>query len=281
MARSGFRIIDAHHHVGRLSSFIVNPGGAGSGPTGPTTEEDIAFRLEVMDHNGMDRSVVIPGHDYLRPEGQADTCRINDGIAAYRDARPDRFAAAVGIVEPLHGDASLDELVRIKEQLGLVGVSFHARFQGAGMDSPLVRRLVERMGELRLVPFMHAINESEDEAPWKIAQVAAAVPDLPVLVLDGFSGFERSKQLAVAAEVAPNLLFDTSLAYSFGLVEALAARIGHERLVFGTDLYSPPVGYRHSYVLDQLLAGGLSDEAKRAILWDNLHRALGLDGGAA
>ena len=54
------------------------------------------------------------------------------------------------------------------------------------------------------------------------------------------------------------------------------ARFGHERVVFGTDMYSVPLAYRRSYPLEQLLVSALDDEAKTAILSTNLHRILGL-----
>jgi len=38
-------------------------------------------------------------------------------------------------------------------------------------------------------------------------------------------------------------VFDTSLAYSFDIVERFVANFGAERLVFGTDMYSPPLAY--------------------------------------
>jgi uncharacterized protein len=94
-------------------------------------------------------------------------------------------------------------------------------------------------------------------------------------VLDGFSGLERSaKESSLAAAAAPNLVFDTSLAYSFDIVERFVANFGAERLVFGTDMYSPPLAYRRSTVLDQLLDSGLDEEQKQAILSSNIARIL-------
>lgn len=281
MARDGFHIIDCHHHVGLVPSLMA--AAADSGPVRfmPDTawssdDTEIAARLAIMDDNGVDQSVVIPTHEYLRPDGQADNSALNDGIAAYRDRNPERFVAAVGIVEPLHGDRSLAELERIRRDLGLVGVSFHTRFQGVSTDSPLVARLIVKAAEVGLVPFVHSYADAADEAPWKIVELAEAVPETPIIVLDGFSGFERTKEITRAARDAPNLVFDTSLVYSFDFVEHFVARFGHERVVFGTDMYSVPLAYRRSYPLEQLLVSRLSTDAKAAILSGNLRRILGL-----
>ena len=237
-------------------------------------DSEMEARLAVMDANGVDQAIVIPTHDYLRPGGTADTRQVNDAIAAYRNRDPTHFPAAVGIVEPLHGRRAYDELAHVLE-LGLVGVSFHTRFQGVTTDSYLVRGLVERMAELELVPFIHAYAGSPDEAPWMVAELAKTVPEVTMVVLDGFSGLERSaKESSLAAAAAPNLVFDTSLAYSFDIVERFVANFGAGRLVFGTDMYSPPLAYRRSTVLDQLLDSGLDDEQKRTILSSNIARIL-------
>jgi predicted TIM-barrel fold metal-dependent hydrolase len=281
MAREGFRIIDCHHHVGSVPSLMAAT--ADSGPVRFTNNltwrddpNEVAARVAIMDANGVDASVVIPTHEYLRPDGHADTSAVNDAIAAYRDRLPDRFVAAVGIVEPLHGDASLPELARIRNDLGLVGVSFHTRFQGVSTDSPLVKRLIVEAAEVGLVPFVHSYADAADEAPWKIVELAEAVPDTTIVVLDGFSGFERTKEITRAAADAPNLVFDTSLVYSFDFVEHFIARFGHERVVFGTDMYSVPLAYRRSYPLEQLLVSSLTDDAKTAILSTNITRILNL-----
>jgi hypothetical protein len=274
---SSFDILDCHHHYGDLNDAL------GPLPTAsPLAAVDAAdyarlelqTRLRAMDEQGVHQAVILPGHAYLRPSGVADTRRVNDGVAAYRDRRPDRFPAAVGVVEPLYGEAGLAELERVRAELGLVGISFHVRFQGVSLDSPWVRRYVERMGELGLVPFVHAIADSPENALWKVALLASAVPETPIIVLDGFSNYEQTREIPHLAERHPNLLFDTSLAYAFAMIEPLIRRLGPERVVFGTDLYSlVPHG---GHVLGQILASELDEAAKAAVLGGNLRRALGL-----
>ena len=204
---------------------------------------------------------------------------MNDDIAAYRDARPDRFPAAIGVVEPQHGRASLAEIDRVAGELALAGISFHARFQGVSMDHPWILRYVERMGERGLVPVLHALTESVDEALWKVAAVARAFPDLPMLVLDAFGSFEGTKECDHVAESCPNLLFDTSLAYTFDLIEGFVRRHGAERVLFGTDLYSPPVGRRISHLLGQIRDASLPPRDEAAILGANARRLFGVAGG--
>ena len=274
MARDGFRVVDCHHHVGSLESL----GMAMTGEDGrdPATVE-VERRLAAMDANGVDAAVVIPGHGYLRPNGQADTSAANDAIAAYRDARPDRFPAAVGVVEPMHGvPECVAELRRMRDQLGIVGVSIHARFQGVATDSPLVIGAVREACELGMLPFLHAVDGVADEALWKVQKVARAVPDHPVLVLDALSGLEHARQSLIIGAETPNMVFDVSLAHHPMFVDDLLAVVGPERIVFGTDYYSmmpPPL---HAGVLDDIVASAHPASTKAAILAGNLERLLGI-----
>lgn len=273
-------IFDCHHHVGDVSGFLAGTADAGDVPSdadGDGIATEMTARLAIMDGAGVDQAAVIPGHGYERRAGIADTRRINDEIAAYRDRCSDRFPVAIGIVEPQHGDASFDELDRIATDLRLTGVSFHARFQGVSMDDPRISAYIGTMGELGLVPLLHAMTESSDEALWKVAGIARAHPELPMLVLDVFSSFEGTKEANDVAGVCPNLLFDTSLSYNFDFIEAFAKRFGAHRVVFGTDLYSPPLGRRISHLLGQIHESSLSDDDKASILGANARRLFGVE----
>ena len=272
MPPSAYEIFDCHHHVGDVSAFL------GIDTPGASIASEVDARLAIMDLAGVRQAVVIPSHAYERPDGIADTRRINDGIAAYRSAHPDRFPVAIGIVEPQCGARSVDELDRARRELALAGISFHARFQGVSMDDPWIVRYVERMADLALVPVLHAMTESADESLWKIGKLASSFPDLSMLVLDAFSTFEGTKEVSGLADRCPNLLFDTSLSYNFDFIEVFAQRVGAERVLFGTDLYSPPIGRRISHLVPQIVESSLSDADKAAILGGNARRLFGVIG---
>jgi predicted TIM-barrel fold metal-dependent hydrolase len=267
-------ILDVHHHVGDAFRAL---GGALEGAPDAGARIDVESRLEIMDRAGVAQALVIPGHGYERPNGAADTRALNDGIAAYRDARPERFPGAIGITEPTHGDVGLEEVERGAAELGLLGFSFHTRFQGVSLDSRWIARACERMGELGLVPVIHAMDETPEEALWKLAALARSLPEVEFLALDAFASYESTRQCSFIAEIAPNILFDTSLSYNFDFIEEFAQRFGAERVVFGTDLYSHPVGRRISHLLPQILESQLSDAQRRLILGDNARRLFGLE----
>jgi predicted TIM-barrel fold metal-dependent hydrolase len=272
-------VIDCHHHVGSIAA--VAAGDATADEDSPAFQDaELRVRLDTMGELGVDQAVLIPGHGYLRPNGNADTIAVNDRIAAYRDRNPDRFPAALGVVEPLHGKESIRELHRIKDELGLAGVSFHARFQGVATNSGLVLTLAREMAALGLVPFVHAADASRDEDWWKVQDFADAIPEVPVVALDAFTTSEKSWEALRVARQTPNLYFDTSVSSGLHFVLPVLNEVGPERIIFGTDQYSaitPPGPSSRRNIIDQLAATDrVGIEAKRAILGGNVRRLLNL-----
>ena len=265
-------VFDVHHHVGSLSSPAGVPGGHDQ--TG--VADEMQARIEIMDRGGVRQAAVIPGHGYLRPNGHADTRAVNDQIASYRDLNPGRFPVAIGIVEPRDGDVTFGEIDRCRDELGLVGLSFHPRFQGVSIDNGWISSYVGHMATCGLVPVIHALNETVEESVWKVGQLADEFPDVTMLVLDGYSTYEGTKQCSYLARRHENLIFDTSLSLHSEFVVQDIKRFGSHRFVFGTDLYSPPLGYRISHVLDELLESDLDDDSKAAVLGGTARRLFGV-----
>lgn len=265
-------VIDAHNHFGSLASWGVASDG------NDELAADIEARAQILGGRGVDQAIILASHDYVRPDGIADNRRVNDALAACRDARPDLFPAAVGIVEPLHGERGLEELDRCKHQLGFVGITYHARNQGVPIDSPWVRRHFERMGELGLVPFIHSVGESSAEQLWKIDVLAGDFPHLPMLVVDVFSTFEQCQLVMHVAPRRPNLTFDTALTHGVGFVRELIDRCGASRVVYGSDLYSTKTGAHLglTHILDEILSSSLPDTDKEAIVGGNIATLLKL-----
>jgi len=280
IADLGFDVFDVHHHVGRAFDALGGGLDEAAGDAAEIARVELAERLRIMDEGGIRQALVIPGHGYLRPNGLADTRRVNDEIAGYRDDTPDRFPVACGIVEPRDGPHALDEIERVGSDLGLVAISFHTRFQGVSMDSQWILRYLDHMGERGLVPIIHAMDDTPEESLWKLASIARSLPDLTILALDAFSSYEATRQCFFVADVATNIVFDTSLSYNFDFIEEFAVRFGPERVVFGTDLYSWPVGRRVSHLIPQIVECDLPRDAKAAILGDNARRLFGVRVGA-
>ena len=135
--------------------------------------------------------------------------RVNDGMAEYRAGDPEHFPVALGTVEPLHGERSLEEIDRCKHELGLDGLSWHPRLQGVFLDNPWMRPYLKRMSELGLVPILHCNAESKMEASWRLQKLAFEFPELTFLAFDSFWSYERSMETLHLAAHTPNVLWDT------------------------------------------------------------------------
>lgn len=96
-------IFDIHHHLGSLSGGSLQEGEG-------WMEKDYDTRLAMMNENHVDFAGILASTGYTQADGIRATMRVNDTVAEYRRRDPKRFPVAAGIVEPLHGTASLGEL---------------------------------------------------------------------------------------------------------------------------------------------------------------------------
>jgi predicted TIM-barrel fold metal-dependent hydrolase len=119
--------------------------------------------------------------------------------------------------------------------------------------------------------------------PLALATVAAAFPQVPVIVPHFGGGFFR--EALMAAEACPNILFDTSSSNSWirfvpglTLVEVFRSALtvaGPQRLIFGTDSSYFPRGWRKTIcgaqrtILDEI---GVEPEVARCIFSGNFDR---------
>ena len=120
-------ILDVHQHMGLIADFVH--GSVEDESEDPEVRE-FRTRTATMDRSGIHRAIIGPGYQYLMPNGVADTAKVNDRLAAFRDEHPERFPFAVGAIEARQGEAALDEVRRIRRDLGMVGVLWHNRLQG-------------------------------------------------------------------------------------------------------------------------------------------------------
>jgi 6-methylsalicylate decarboxylase len=121
--------VHCHHYPERYTELMTRL----SGPNQPrfrhpTTDDpaQIEARLRMMDEAGVRTQVLCPSSNYPYFEREADAVEAaqvcNDTFAELTHRYPDRFAAYVSLPLP-HVEASLRELERGIDQLGMVGVS--------------------------------------------------------------------------------------------------------------------------------------------------------------
>jgi predicted TIM-barrel fold metal-dependent hydrolase len=263
-------IFDCHQHFGPSPMGLEEPPEF-------SIDADWKIRGPLLAKLGFDAVLLSPSNGFNRPNGLADTRRINDTAAEYRERHPERIVAALGIVEPWYGLAALEEIDRIARELKLNGLVFHHRFQGCTIDHWAMRPFLKRMADHGLVPFIHMAGGSGMELPVGLENLAREFPSMQFVALDGFSSEENGRTIVEMAGRVPNVSFDPALVFHMGRIRELVSRYGAERLLFGSNLY-PSLG-SPGFCTELNYCKALPvDEAERAkILGGNLRRILRLD----
>ncbi|MDG2002386.1 MAG: amidohydrolase family protein [Novosphingobium sp.] len=266
-------IIDIHQHYGALIGVPGSSGDAGAG-----LERDRDSRLEGMEHFGVAKTALMPGHSYSAPRGLTDIRAINDGLHEYGKLEPERFAALFGTVDPRHGKASIGEVERVAD-LGFAGLSWHHRMQGLPMDHPVMFEIVARMDALGLIALVHCYANGDFEAPWRLRRLAERFPGTTFVALDAMTSPGNCEQLIAIAEANPNVFIDltSTLLGGRGVLMALE-RLGAGRLVYGSNSYSMTQPSSIA-ALDAVDEAGLGEADRQAILGGNAARILGMTEG--
>jgi uncharacterized protein len=265
-----FRVFDCHHHFGTLVfAGGKNSEAMASAHLEPTEREN---RLGWMREAGIDQGVIMPVNRYLQPHGVSDTRAVNDVVAAYRDSDLAHFPVAVGVTEPLHGEEGIEEIVRVDEELGMLGISYHTRWQGVPTNDPLVTRGLEVLSERKMLAFIHAYADSTMEAPFMIRQLAMRFPELPIVVMDALSGATQAAQLYSDTAELENVYYETSCAWNLRAIPRAVDVFGPSRVLFGSDTYSAHMITMHTP--DKILELGMSEATNAAIFSGNLERLL-------
>jgi predicted TIM-barrel fold metal-dependent hydrolase len=263
-------IFDIHHHLGSLTGGSLQEGEGWE-------DRDYSNRVRIMEANGVTQSAILSATGYIQADGIKDTIRSNNTVAAYRKRDPKRFPVACGLVEPLHGARSLDELERIKNELHLEGVVWHNRFQGVAIDHQLMRPLLKKVSELGLVPLIHTNAESNMEAVWRLERLALEFPEMTFVSMDALTTNVNSQLSLDIAKRTKNILFDTAHVRSPAYVKQFVEAVGSHRLIFGSLFYSHPASYEHCATLEEVKAAKISDEDKANILSLNAKRLFKLN----
>jgi predicted TIM-barrel fold metal-dependent hydrolase len=266
-----FRVLDLHHHLG------PDEGARATDPRSTTAV--FPERVAIMDRFGVDQAVLMPPNS---ASGGPSMTPANDHVAAAVRRDPARFPAGVARIDLAEGlTAARAELHRAVSELGLRGAVWHHRFQGVFLDHPDMPELARICGMLGIPAFIHVIEGSSLESPWRLERIVDAAPDVAVVALDAFSSWDRAGEMTAIAGRHDNLWCELGAlsAVAGNHVERYVESVGPERLLLGTDLFMSggrSMTYQVPFAVLEVVHLNLDASAKRAILYDNAARLLGL-----
>jgi predicted TIM-barrel fold metal-dependent hydrolase len=246
--RDGFRVYDAHTHLGEARH---------SGRR--QTADDL---LRAMDRTGIDRALLIPFP-------VVEDCRAaHDGIAAAMRTRPDRFQGAA-CMNPFVPERDFrDEIRRCAEDLGFRALKLQPQYQALNPLSPRSEFLFAAAQEHGLALVVHTGAGAPLALPSLYIMPARMFPDLPIVLGHAGGGLYVLESI-VAAAVCPNIYIELSSLMPHHIHEVLA-HIPAGRLMIGSDLPESA-----EVEIGKISGLDLPEDARRQILWETAQHLFG------
>jgi len=235
------KICDAHVHLGK------------SGPWQPYDDPTIhdSDLVHLLDKYDVERAIVFPN-----PNVGDKYPEMNDYIAKSVRKYPKRLVG-FGRVDPRREDA-IEELTRMKNDLGLTGLKLHPMVECFRPDHPFFDEFFQEVSKLNLPILFHTGDGFS--SPGLISKIARRYPKLPIIL-----GHLKEGALNIMEQ------FDDVYAETSGtlpdLIE-LAADIDENRILFGSDA---PY-YRYPTQTAIVEAAKISQNAKKKIFRENFEK---------
>lgn len=298
--------IDVHGHyfptpyLDLLESFGGPEGGTMSARVVPAdgSDEELASRFAMMDRAGIDMQVLsaAPQMPYFRNLEHAVTAArfINDAYAEIVAKHPSRFAAYAATPLP-HVDASLEEMTRALDTLGMVGVTMSTSILGQSIADPVFDPFWEELNRRGTVLFLHPsglgacspliqggliwpigapIEDTiavahliQQSIPIRFPRVRIIVPhlggDTSMLIrrLDNQKFIFLPKEAPKPSETARTLWYDTVCHGCKPALQMAVDAFGADRMVLGTD-FPYLVGDIFQEAVDYIAAALPPDQAE-------------------
>ncbi|MCY4596303.1 MAG: amidohydrolase family protein [Bryobacterales bacterium] len=239
--RNGFRVFDAHAHLGRArhSGRVATLQGM----------------LRSMDAAGVDRTLLIPFpvvEDYRRE---------HDEIGAALRSHPDRFAGAACLDPFVPESMFREEVRRCREAHGFRALKFQPQYQGLNPLSERSDFLFETALENEMVLVCHTGAGAPFALPSLFIHPARRFPGLRI-VLGHAGGGLYVLEAIVAPSVCPNIYIELSTLMPHAVLEILG-HVGADRLMAGSDL---PESLETE--IGKILGLPIPERSKQEILWE-------------
>ena len=238
---SGQRLLDCHGHLGRASHYHIPDG-------------ELADVVRELDRMGVEKAIVFPFSGIFG----GDEAFGNECVASAVRRFPDRFLGLT-LVNPNRGRQEMMRELERGQEMDLRGVKLIHVYQGVPDEHPLVDLACQWAHEHRQIILNHNWG-----SPAQLERLVSTYPNACYLAghtTTAFSGL---------MERYDNIYVCTVPLHGPRDCEQVVARIGADRLVFGSDLLDLPV----SWGLGPILFARISPAEKRSILRDNLKRIL-------
>ena len=258
--RSPWPVLDCHVHP--LDCF---------GLYGVETPEEDAERLVASaKRSGITKMVLFSLHKTVPREPTMDECReANDWAIAMSKAAPDVFLPFC-YVNPMYPEESVEEIERCVGEGQMCGVKLWVarRATDPGLDPILAKAVALDVPVLQHAWIKTTGNLVGESFPVDVAHLAKRHPKAKIIMahLNGI-GLRGIEDIAETE----NVVVDVSGGDPESrLVEIALERLGHTRVVYGSDA---PI--RHfAVILGKVLGSDLTDAQKQDILWNNVARLL-------
>lgn len=171
-------------------------------------------------------------------------------------------------VDPHRVDQSLAEIEKYAGNSGFVGIKSRSDYHGVPFNGPEYRQILAAAERHGLAMLHHTFSAET------AGQMAAVMGDFDMNFIIAHSGGGAWKAVTSMLADIPNAYMDLcSSIIDRGKAKAVAAAVGVDRMVFGSDmnLISP------FWTIGMFEDGGFTEDELRRMYWDNPRRVLRLD----
>ena len=258
--RAPWPVLDCHvHPLDNFGMYDVK-----------TPEEDAAKLVAAAKRSGVEKMVLFSLHGTTPREPTISQCReANDWALSMAETEPDVFLPFC-YVNPMYPTQSVEEIERCVGEGKMCGIKLWVarRATDKGLD-PILERAVDLDVPILQHAWIKTTGNLEGESfPADVANLARRHPEAKIIMAHlngvGLRGIEDIAE-------AENIVVDVSGGDpEANIVQIAIDRLGHERVVYGSDA---PI--RHfSLCLHKVLSCDLTDGQKRDICWNNVVRLL-------